>query len=396
VLHQLAQRVARMDQRLLMVIAALLVTGIVMVLSASFPVASRSGPNGAPGDPFQYLKSHLLFALAGLGGCVLAACLPLRAVRALAVPVFVVAAVLMVFVFVPPLGAEPMGGAQRWIRLPLGRFFQPSELAKLSIVLVLAWCASRAVERGESLRMTYLCGLGVAALMGGLCVLQRDLGSAVVCLLLTVMMLFLAGVRPEGLALPLAGGALGALALAWQEPYRWQRIIAFLDPEADMDGSTYHVVRMLMALARGGLLGTGLGRSPEKWSALPARHTDSIFCVLGGELGFVGGVAVIAAFVWLAWRSVRVARSQSGSFGRLLATGLGCGIALQAMVNVGVATGSLPCTGLTLPLISFGGSSLVITLVAAGLLFGLSAEEDQEPRRADQPARASSAALRRA
>jgi len=395
VLQQLRERALRMDQRLLLVVAALAVLGIVMVLSASFPVASRSGPDGAPGDPFEYLKSHLLFAVVGLVGCVLAACLPLRAVRGLAVPLFAVAAVLMVLVFVPPIGAEPMGGAHRWIHLPMGRFFQPSELAKVAIVLLLAWCASRAVERGESLRLTYGCGLGAAALMGGLCVAQRDLGSAVVCFLLTVMMLFLAGVRLETLLLPLAGGVLGALALAWKEPYRWQRVTAFLDPEADMQGSTYHVIRMLLALARGGIFGVGLGRSPEKWYALPARHTDSIFCVIGGELGFIGGVVVIAAFVWLAWRSVRVARSQNDAFGRLLASGLGCGIALQALVNIGVATGSLPCTGLTLPLISYGGSSLLMTLLAAGLLFGLSAE-GRQPTRADRPAAAPRPAPRRA
>jgi cell division protein FtsW len=356
-------------------VIGLTVAGILAVFSASWPVTSRPLADGTPGDPFKFLVSQGKYALLGGLLCVAFCHLRPEAFRRFATTWILLAAVLMLAVFTP-LGVE-MGGARRWLKLgPL--MFQPSEFAKLALVLYLARCVAAAREWPQRQIHTYAACMMVTVGFCALCIVQRDLGSAVLMFTLGLIILFYAGLKWWGVALTSVCAALAGLYLAWSEPYRWARVLAFLHPTQDTSDTGYHVSRMLIACARGGLIGPGPGLSREKWIALPARHTDAIFCVIASELGFIGAAALAITFLLLMVRAVGLARRQPDRFSATLLAGLGTGIVLQAFVNMGVATGCLPCTGVPLPFISAGGSSLICTLIASGMMLSLSRQAAPE------------------
>jgi cell division protein FtsW len=333
-----------------------------MVASASVPKAMEMG------DALYFFKRQLAFALIGLTLAGVAYGVPLRIWEQVSYVVTAVAGLLLVLVLIPGLGHE-VNGSRRWLRL--GFTLQPSELARLaSILFVAAYLARRQVEV-QTRWWGFVKPLLVCAALSGLILLEPDLGSAAVLLAVALGVLFLAGARLLPFSLFLgAGVGLAALA-AVLEPYRLQRLQAFLDPWQDPFGSGFQLAQALIAIGSGGWTGVGLGESVQKLLYLPEAHTDFLFSVLAEELGLLGVTAVIALFGVLVWRCFAVARRAEAAglrFGVWVAYGVGMWLGLQAFINMGVNLGVLPTKGITLPLMSAGGSSLVVNLAALGLV----------------------------
>ena len=343
----------------------LLSVGVVMVYSASAIVAA-----GRFHDPYFFLKKQIFWALLGALCLWLALRLDYRRLEGLVVPLLLVAGVLLVLVLVPPLG-QAINGTRRWIRLgPVS--FQPAELAKLALVVYLAAFLARRRDALGDFRRGLLPPLAVAGVLAALVLAQPDLGSSLTLVALTFALLFLAGGRVRHLALVLAP-ALPLLAVAvWAAPYRIRRVTPFLDPWSDPRGSGFQIIQSWLAFGNGGLLGQGIGGSQQKLFYLPEAHTDFIFAIVGEELGLVGALAIVGLFVVLAWRGLRIGLRAPDPFGAYLALGITVLIATQAVVNLGVVTGLLPTKGLPLPFISFGGSALLVTMLATGVLLNIS------------------------
>ncbi|MEW6458450.1 MAG: stage V sporulation protein E [Bacillota bacterium] len=353
------------DFLLFLTVFMMLSTGLVMILSAS-EYSTLVHYN----DSFYYFKRQLLWALIGLTAMFLVMNWDYWNWRRWALPMLAAAFVLLILVVIPGIGMEAYG-ARRWIGVgPVT--FQPSEFIKLCLVVFTAYGLSRKGELVQNFTrglLPFLVMLGAAC---GLILLQPDLGTAVTLAGTIFMMFFAAGARLSVLAgLGVVGLAGVGVAIA-VAPYRLQRLFAFLDPWQDPQGSGFHIIQSLYALGSGGLFGTGLGQGKQKFLYLPAQHTDFIFAVVGEELGFIGAFLIICLFAVFVWRGLRIAVSAPDAFSSLLATGLTVGISLQAIINIGVVTGSMPVTGITLPFISFGGNSLVFTLIGVGILLNIS------------------------
>jgi len=268
--------------------------------------------------------------------------------------------------------AAPAGGSFCWLWLTPTNKIQPSEFVKVIYVLLLAGALSQPMDTPPLQRRMLIL---TAVPLGVLCValwIQKDLGMMVLVVATSLGMLFIRGVSIPVILLAAVVLGAGGLGVAMSSPVRWARIMSFLDPESCAGGAGYQLCQMRAALARGGVGGLGLGMSPDKWTALPAAHTDSIFCVIGGELGLVGAVGVIVLFVALTTRAFQLAQRAGTPAAWYAGAGVGIMIAMQALINLGVATVSIPCTGLTLPFISYGGSSLMASLGAAGIVLAVS------------------------
>ena len=356
-------RTTTFDLWLVAVVLALLALGLAMVYSASGIRALD-----ALDDPGYFLLQQSAWAAVGLAAMVAFARVDYHRLRPLALPLLGVVFALLLVVLVPGIGTRA-GGAARWIRLgPVG--LQPAELAKLALVLYLAsWLGPRAREIGAA-GVTGPFALLVGA-VAALVVAEPDLGTAIVIGALALAMYFVAGARiREFGALGLGAGGLVALA-AVAQPYRLQRLLTFLDPWSDPRGAGFQTIQSLYALALGGPFGEGLGASREKSGFLPAPYTDSIFAVLGEELGLWGALVVVSLFFALAFRGIRIALRAPDREGALLATGITIWLAFQAWVNMAVVASLVPMTGITLPFISYGGSSLVVGLVGVGILLSV-------------------------
>lgn len=358
-------RVLRPDWWLLGVALLLLSLGVVMVYSASAIVAAERFH-----DPYLFLRKQLFWALLG-SACLLGALrFDYRRLEGLGWPLLLVAGILLVLVLVPPL-AQPINGTRRWLRMgPVS--FQPAELAKLALVIYLAAFLARHRETLGDFRRGFLPPLIVAAGLAGLVLAQPDLGACLTLMAVTFALLYLGGTRGRYL-LAVAAAALPLLALAvWIAPYRLRRVAMFLDPWSDPRGGGFQIIQSWLALGSGGLVGLGIGESRQKLFYLPEAHTDFVFAVIGEELGFIGGLVVIGAFVVLIWRGLRVGLRAPDAFGAYLAFGITLLVATQALINLAVVTGLLPTKGLPLPFVSFGGSALLTTLVATGVLLNIS------------------------
>ena len=347
-------------------VIALAAIGVVMVYSASSIVAGDR-----LGDPAFFLKRQALWVALGVAALLVTQRIHYATFRRFVPLLLLVSVVSLVLVLVPGIG-RVAGGARRWISLGGPLSFQPSESAKLVLALYLAnFLANRGPALGEFGRGV-LPPVLVTALMFGLVLLQPDLGTAILLGLLTLTMLFMAGARMRHLfGLAVVGAPGVALAILGEE-YRRRRILAFLDPWADPQGAGFHIIQSLLALGSGGLFGVGLGGSRQKYFYLPERHTDFIFSILGEELGLIGTVSVLLLFGLVAYRGFRIARSAPTRYAGLLAAGLTAMIVSQAVINIGVAIGMLPITGVPLPFLSFGGSSLIFTMIAVGILLNIS------------------------
>jgi len=357
------------DFVLFLTVLTLLSIGLVMVFSASAYFAGD--PEGPFRDPFHFFKRQLFGAVLGLGAMFFMINYDYWRLKRWVGLMLFCSFALLVLVLIPGIGLEYLG-ARRWLNLGF-LSFQPAELVKICIITFTAYGLAQKRERVRDFRTGLLPFLLVAGAAGLLILAQPDLGTAATLLGTVFIMFFIAGARGGHLlALALAGVAAVAAAIVL-EPYRMKRFMAFLDPEADPTGAGWNILNALMSLASGGLLGTGLGQGRHsKFLFLPERHTDFIFAAIGEELGFIGGSLIILLFIVLAWRGYRVAITCPDAFGSLLAAGLVSGIVLQAFVNIGVVTGTLPVTGITLPFVSFGSTSLVFSLMGVGMILNIS------------------------
>ncbi|MDF1563824.1 MAG: putative lipid II flippase FtsW [Deltaproteobacteria bacterium] len=359
----------RVDPVLLWAFLLLTGIGLVMVYSASAVAAEHR-----TGEPLRYLLAQL--GAAGIGLMAMLACIQLGSerLRHLAPLALLVAIALLCLVFLPGIGVTA-NGATRWVRLGV-LSFQPSEVAKPAVVLYLAWTLSRkGDDKVRSLGGGFL-GPGLLAGIPILLILmQPDFGTAVTLSFVVGVLLFLAGTRMRYLGLAAMMAVPAAVYLVVATPYRMRRVLAFLDPWATRDDAGYQVAESLISIGAGGVTGLGLGDGRQKLFFLPEAHTDFIFSILGEELGLLGVVAVLLLFGLIVWRGLRAAYRAETRFGAYLALGLTTLLALQAVLNMAVAMGLLPTKGLALPFLSYGGSSLVISLAMAGVLLGLSAEE---------------------
>jgi cell division protein FtsW len=355
-------------------VAALVVLGIIMILSAS-SVASFA----TYGSSFMFFKRQLLWALLGVAAFFIFARLDYRRLRGVGYVLFVIVVGLLLAVLIPGVGISA-GGSARWLGLgPLS--FQPSEVAKLALVLFAADVFSRKQERSfDSFSHTAIPLIPALGCLALLVILQPDLGTTMVLGFIGLGMLFVAGAPLRYIApLASAGVALAALA-ALAEPYRRARVLAFLNPWADPFNTGYQTIQSLIAIGSGGWFGVGLGASRQKWLYIPNAHTDFIYAILGEEMGLFGTLIVLGLFGFLAYMGVRAARRAPDRFGMLLASGIVIWIALQAIVNIGAVTAALPITGVPLPLVSFGGTSLLVLLAAMGVLVNI-AYQGESPRR---------------
>jgi cell division protein FtsW len=347
------------------VVLALVFFGVVMVYSASAIVAADRF-----GDPFFFLKKQLFWAF--LGGGLLWAALRLdyRRLERLVVPLLIVSIALLVLVLLPPFG-QAINGTRRWFRIgPLS--FQPVELAKFALVLYLASFLTRRAAALRSFWQGLFPILLVAGTMALLTFVQPDLGNSLALVVLTLVLAYLAGAPFKHMAW-VAAAALPLVALAVAlKPYRWRRMVAFVNPWDDPQGSGFQIIQSFLALGSGGLTGRGLGGSKQKLFYLPEPYTDFIFAIVGEELGLIGAVCVIALFAVLIWRGLRVGLRAPDPFGSYLALGLTVMLATQTLVNLGVVMGALPTKGLPLPFVSFGGSALLMTMFSAGVLLNIS------------------------
>jgi cell division protein FtsW len=349
---------------LLAIIAVLNLIGIVMVLSASSVVALRE-----TGSSWFYFKRELTWVAVGTVVMLITLRVDYRRWRRLAVPFVVVAFVALVLVLHPSVGVT-VNGSSRW--LDLGALtVQPSEFAKLAMILFTADLVARRWNRRGETRLSLRPVLVVLALLAVPMLLQPNLGTTIVLGIIVFAMLFAAGIPSLPLAAYGVVGAGGAVALALGEGYRRRRLLAFVDPWADPLNTGYQTIQSQVSLASGGFLGVGLGASRAKWGFLPYAHTDFIFAIIGEELGLLGASVVVALFVGLGCIGIRAAVRAPDPFGRLLATGITTWFCGQAFVNIGAVIGILPITGVPLPFVSFGGSSLVAAMAAAGILLNI-------------------------
>ncbi|MFB4316263.1 putative lipid II flippase FtsW [Actinomadura sp. 21ATH] len=348
----------------------LLALGLVMVLSASSVQQIQK-----TGSAYTLLQKQLMWVALGLPGMWLASRLPVKTFRALAYPLLLLSAVALVMVLVPGLG-QSANGATRWIGL--GPFqLQPSEPAKLALVLWGADLLARKERLGQltewrPLLVPLMPGAGVLVL---LVMLGSDLGTTLILLTIFLALLWVVG-APGRLFVGMAGLVVLLVSiLIVVEPYRMQRLTGFLDTSGDISGARYQGTQGLYALASGGWFGTGLGEGRAKWDFLPHAETDFIFAIVGEEFGLVGTLVVLSLFGLLAYAGLRIARRVKDPFTRLAAAGATAWLVVQAIVNIGAVIGVLPITGIPLPLVSYGGSALIPTLIALGMLLAFAKRE---------------------
>lgn len=354
------------DPLLLLSALALAGIGLLMVYSASSALAAKRYL-----DEAYFFKAQLMHAAVGLTLMIVLASIDYRRLERVAYYLLLAALLPLLLVLLPGVGHEA-GGAVRWLRLgPLS--FQPAEFAKLALVVYLAYSLSVHADHIKSFSRGMLPHLGVAVVMILPVLAEPDLGMSVILFTLTVAMLFVAGVRLVYLLGLLCAAAPVAYLLIVLFPYRFERLLAFWDPWADPDGAGYQIIHSLFALGSGGVLGAGLGASRQKLFYLPEPHTDFVFSVLGEELGLWGVLLVLGLFLVLVTRGLKVALEARELFGSYLALGATLIIGLQAFINAAVVMGSLPTKGLTLPFISYGGSSLLVNFACVGILLAVAA-----------------------
>ncbi len=362
----------RIDWFLFAVAASLALFGAVMVYSASAMISLKETADNADGaTQFQYFFKQFGFTIFGLVVMYSASKVDYKFYqnRYVVIGILVVTSVLLISVY----GFPAINGARRWIRFP-GFSFQPSEVAKIALPVFLAWFLTIKEKAVGELKETVLPCLAVLAFLGGLIFLEPDLGTTIVLCAIFVCVYFAAGARILHLASVAAVmliGGVGALVFA---PWRVARLMAFFDPCAQENaaGAGYQVCQSLYAIGSGGVLGEGFAKGQQKLFYLPYPYSDFIFAVVGEELGLIGTLCVVVAFGLLLWRGTRAALLAPDRFGMLLGIGIITGIIVQALFNISVVISILPAKGIPLPFISYGGSSIIVTLFAVGILLNLS------------------------
>lgn len=376
-----AQRpaMAEYDRSLAWAAFLLVATGLVMVYSASIAIAEGSRFTG--NNSAYFLIRQSIFLALALFAATLTFMVPVRVWQTSAPWFFLAGMVLLVLVLIPGIGRE-VKGARRWLNLIVFNF-QPSELMKLAAVLYAADYTVRKHAVMKSFKKGLLPMLGVMLGVSWLLLREPDFGALVVVAVTTFGILFLGGMNGRHFVALVGMLAVGFAALVLSSPYRMQRIFGFMDPWADAYGKGYQLSHALIAFGRGEWFGVGLGASVEKLHYLPEAHTDFLLAVIAEELGFVGVFAVMGLFVWLVFRAFAIGRQaalQERHFAALSAQGIGIWIGFQTLINMGVNVGLLPTKGLTLPLMSFGGSGLVVNCVALAILLRIDWESRQQAK----------------
>jgi cell division protein FtsW len=358
---------AEFDYTLLIPVLCLLVLGLIAVYSASSHLASHR-----LGDSYFYLKRQALFCIFGLGLMWLAKKIPCSFYSKLVYPLLLVSFGLLAVVFVQGVGTT-VGGASRWIRISV-LTFQPAELAKFALAVYMAYSMSKKGANMRSFSKGLLPHLLIAGAFMVLIVLQPDLGTAVIIGCWALLLLFVGGVRIIQIGSVLLLSVPVVFFLIWNAEYRLKRLWAFLNPWEDPQGIGFQIIHSFLAFGSGGPLGVGLGDSKQKLFYLPEPHTDFILSIVAEELGLLGIATTIVLFTIIIMRGIKIALNARDLYSSYLAFGLTCLIGLQVLVNMGVVMGLLPTKGLTLPLISYGGSSLIVTLISIGVLLNISSK----------------------
>ncbi len=347
-----------LDLPLLTVVLGLVVFGLIMVYDSSV-VQGLKDYN----DSYYYIRQQVIWVGLGFASMIFFIGFDYKKFRTFALPLILVSFLMLLAVFIPGFGISG-GGAHRWLKFgPIT--IQPTEIIKLTGVIFLA----AMFEKKARLTPFLVVVLGVTLITG---VLQRDLGSAIVFVATASLLYFASGAPLWQILVSIPTGLSALAVLIFTSSYRSKRILAFLDPFSDPQGSTYHILQVLIALGSGGWLGLGLGHSRQKFEYIPEVSTDSIFAIVGEELGFLGSFFLICLFAILILRGFKIAQNCSDPFGKILALGLTCWLGIQVVINLSSMTALLPLTGVPLPFISYGGSALVANLTAVGILLNIS------------------------
>lgn len=350
--------ISKIDYQLLVCVGGLLVFGLIMVYDAAVVQAFKDH-----GDKYYYIKQQLIWMGLGLITLFTFTFFNYQFLRKLALPMLIGSLVLLLAVFIPGLGYSA-GGAHRWLNLgPVN--IQPAEIIKLASIIFFASLFERKVRTFPFFSVVF----AVSFIVG---VLQRDLGSTIVFFLTSVFIYYFAGAPAKYILSLFPIGIIGFLAFVLSAEYRKNRVLAFLDPFADPQGYSYHISQVLIAIGSGGFFGLGIGQSRQKFEYIPEVTTDSIFAVVGEELGFAGSIFLISLFVFLIYKGFKITQNCEEPFGKLLAFGLTCWLGLQTIINLGAMVSIFPLTGVPLPFISYGGSALLANLMAVGILLNIS------------------------
>jgi len=332
--------------------------------------ASAVSANVNFNDSYYFLKRQFIWAALGLLAMIFTMNIDYHVWRKLAKPIIFITILLLILVLIPGMG-KVVNGARRWLGSG-SIYIQPSEIAKLSMVLFTAYNLSNYQNKIQNFVKGVVPQLGMLAVIFGLILKEPDLGTALSIAGTVFLLLFIAGARIWHLTSLTAVGVVGIVVAILAEPYRLKRLIAFNDPWADPLDTGYHIIQSLYAIGSGGLFGVGLGRSREKFLYLPEPHTDFIFSILGEELGLIGTTTILVLFFLFAWRGFKIAMSAADVYGSILAAGITTMILVQALMNIAVVTASMPVTGIPLPFLSFGGSALIFTMAGVGILLNIS------------------------
>ena len=357
------------DYPLFYVVFFILAIGVVMVYSAStyyamYVIGSH--------DSMYFLKRQALFAVVGIITMLFMMAFDYHKLKKLMPIILIGTVVLLIAVFFFP-GVK---GAQRWINIgPLN--LQPSEVAKYAVVIFLAMSLEQKGERVKGLVYGVVPYLVFSGFFAGMVLLQKNLSIACVIMIVTLIVLFVSGARLKDFAVILPVLFAGAVFFIFSEPYRKARLLNFINPWQDPAGDGYQLIQSFLALGSGGITGLGLGQSRQKTLYMPEPHNDFIFSIIGEELGLIGCLFIIVLFGILIWRGITIAIKAKDTYGTLLAVGITSVIAVQAIINIAVVTGSMPVTGVPLPFISYGGSSLVINMTAMGILLNISRQTEK-------------------
>lgn len=352
------------------IVSILVCIGIIMIYSSSGIFALQE-----QGDSLYFLKRHLVFLVGGIIFTGLVMAMDYRDLQKYAKPLLFIALIMLVLVLIPGIGKASFG-ARRWFKIG-SIYFQPSEFTKL---VMLIYAADFLTRKQNKIKDFFQGFLPMMMVVGAVCLLilkQPDLGSSVLIAIVVFIMMFIAGARIWHIGILILACLPVLYLLIARVPYRWARIVAFLDPWHDSQGVGFQLTQSQIAFGSGGIFGVGLGHSMQKLFFLPAAHTDFILSIIGEELGFIGAFATIVLFGILIWQGARIAKRANDPFGYFLSIGIVAIIGLQAVVNVGVSIGALPTKGLPLPFISYGGSALVFNMVCIGLLLNISRVNDQ-------------------
>lgn len=355
----------KFDFILLIVALALVGIGIVMVYSTSAIIAGDRF-----GDPYHFLKRQVLYAGTGFLLMILMMFFPYETLRRLAYPIFILSVLLLIAVLIPGIGHRA-GGSMRWLKVG-GFSFQPSEFAKLGLIIFLAYFLTKKEEKIRSFSFGFLPTMLLSGLVIGLVLKEPDFGAALFLTIMVFLLLFLSGARVIYIASAFLVAAPVAAYILMNAEYRYKRLMGFIRPWEDPTGTSFQIIQSFLSFGSGGLFGLGLGEGRQKLFFLPAPHTDFIFSIIGEELGLAGAMVVVLLFFILAFRGIQIGISIPDRFGSYLALGITLMISLQAVINMGVVLGLLPTKGLTLPFVSYGGSSLIANFIGLGVLLRLS------------------------